>query len=107
VDLQAKILRVLQEREIERVGGTRRIPVDVRVIAATNADLRKAIQSGRFREDLYYRLNVVQIAVPPLRDRREDIPLLVDHHPPVNHLRGRASLAFGGGLMRHGLRVAW
>ena len=79
VDLQAKILRVLQEREIERVGGTRRIPVDVRVIAATNADLRKAIQGGSLREDLYYRLNVVQIAVPPLRDRREDIPLLVDH----------------------------
>jgi two-component system, NtrC family, response regulator AtoC len=79
VDLQAKILRVLQEREIERVGGTRRIPVDVRVIAATNADLRKAIQGGSLREDLYYRLNVVQITVPPLRDRREDIPLLVDH----------------------------
>jgi two-component system response regulator AtoC len=79
VDLQAKILRVLQEREIERVGGTRRIPVDVRVIAATNADLRKAIQGGLLREDLYYRLNVVQVTVPPLRDRREDIPLLVDH----------------------------
>jgi len=79
VDLQAKILRVLQEREIERVGGTRRIPIDVRVIAATNADLRKAIQGGTLREDLYYRLNVVQIAVPPLRDRREDIPLLVSH----------------------------
>jgi two-component system response regulator AtoC len=79
VDLQAKILRVLQEREIERVGGIRRIPVDVRVIAATNVDLRRAIQSGSLREDLYYRLNVVQVAVPPLRDRREDIPLLVDH----------------------------
>jgi DNA-binding NtrC family response regulator len=79
VDLQAKILRALQEREIERVGGTRRIPVDVRVIAATNADLRKAIQSGALREDLYYRLNVVRIAVPPLRDRREDVPLLAEH----------------------------
>ena len=79
VDLQAKILRVLQEREVERVGGTRRIPVDIRVIAATNADVRRSIQTGSLREDLYYRLNVVQIAVPPLRDRREDIPLLVEH----------------------------
>jgi DNA-binding NtrC family response regulator len=79
VDLQAKILRALQEREIERVGGTRRIKLGVRVIAATNVDVRRAIQSGALREDLYYRLNGVQIEVPPLRDRREDIPLLADH----------------------------
>ena len=79
VELQAKILRVLQEREIERVGGTRRIPIDVRVIAATNTDPRAAIQRGSLREDLYYRLNVVRISVPPLRERREDVRLLVDH----------------------------
>jgi DNA-binding NtrC family response regulator len=78
-DLQAKILRALQEREIERVGGTRRIKLDVRVIAATNIDVKRAIQAGTLREDLYYRLNVVQIPMPPLRERREDIPLLADH----------------------------
>ena len=77
--MQVKLLRVLQEREFERVGGNQTVKVDVRVITATNRDIEKDIREGKFREDLYYRLNVVSVVIPPLRDRKEDIPALMEH----------------------------
>ena len=78
LDLQAKLLRAIQEGEIERVGGTKPIRTDFRLIAATNVDLEKAVKEGRFREDLFYRINVIPIKLPPLRERAEDIPQLAE-----------------------------
>jgi transcriptional regulator with GAF, ATPase, and Fis domain len=77
--VQVKLLRVLQEKEFERVGGTETISVDIRILAASNVDLQKAVEEGKFREDLYYRLKVVSLEVPPLRERLDDIPILVQH----------------------------
>ncbi len=77
--LQAKLLRVIQDKTFERIGGTKSIKVDIRIIAATNKDLEEMVKNGKFREDLYFRLNVIPIYLPPLRERKEDIPLLIDH----------------------------
>lgn len=86
ISMQGKLLRALQEREIERVGGDKRIPIDVRIISATNTDLQKAIRDEKFRKDLYYRLNVLPINLPPLRERKEDIPLLIEHFISIYNL---------------------
>ena len=108
LSMQVKLLRVLQEREFARVGGEDIIKVDVRVIAATNKDLMQEVESGRFREDLYYRLNVVTLDVPPLRERNEDIPLLAGHFLTTfaekNHKRIRG---FSPQAMDQLLRYAW
>jgi two-component system response regulator HydG len=79
VDLQAKLLRAIQEKEIRPVGSTRRVPINVRILAATNRDLEQAVAEGRFRRDLYFRLNVLTLRIPALRERKQDIPVLIEH----------------------------
>ncbi len=106
--LQAKLLRVLQEREFERVGDSHTIKIDVRVIAATHSDLAKMVAEGTFREDLFYRLNVIPVQLPPLRERREDIPLLVQHF--LQRLAadsGRGAMTVSQEAMRRLMAYRW
>ena len=106
--LQAKLLRAIQEKEFERVGGVKTIKVDVRIIAATNRDLEELTRIGKFRDDLFYRLNVVQIHIPPLRERREDIPLLLDYY--INEFSKkmkRNPFEFTAEAMEHLINYNW
>ena len=106
--LQVKLLRVLQEREFERVGGIKTLSVDVRIIAATNRNLEKAVEEGTFREDLYYRLNVIPLRLPPLRNMREDIPLMVDYF--ITHMsrrKGKAAPTISDEAMQCLSRYKW
>ena len=105
--MQAKLLRVLQERRFERVGGTESIEVDVRVIAATNRSLQRLVQEGKFREDLYYRLHVVKIDLPPLRERPEDIPLLAAHFVQKYTRTGESAKQFSPQAMDALLKYSW
>jgi DNA-binding NtrC family response regulator len=108
VSMQVKLLRALQEQEFERVGGIKTISVDSRLITATNRDLKSSIADGKFREDLYYRLNVVHVHLPPLRDRPSDIPLLLEHFVrKFNAKLGRAVSGFDDAAMSHLLRYDW
>ena len=104
IDLQAKLLRLLQEREVRPIGSTRVEKVNVRILAATNRDLLEEVEHGRFRKDLYYRLNVIRIHVPPLRERPADIPLLARHFVETHAVH---SVTFSEGVMKRFMQYSW
>ncbi|HEV2423470.1 MAG TPA: sigma-54 dependent transcriptional regulator [Terriglobia bacterium] len=108
VETQTKLLRVIQEREFMRLGGTENVKVDVRIVAATNVDLRRLVAENKFREDLFYRLNVIALTLPPLRDRKEDIPLLLDHFlSRFARENGRAEMRFSTEALKLLLDYDW
>ena len=108
LSMQVKLLRVLQNRTIERVGGSRPIPVDVRTITGSKRDLKQMVAEGKFREDLFYRLNVIPIYLPPLRDRREDIPVLAEHFVKRYYqMRGETPRPISSGVMQAFMRYPW
>jgi Nif-specific regulatory protein len=102
-----KLLRVLQERKFERLGGSKTLAVDVRLVAATNRDLEKAIREGIFREDLYYRLNVIPIFLPPLREREGDAMLLMEHFLRKSNQENSKTVSFSKGALRQLVRYPW
>jgi transcriptional regulator with PAS, ATPase and Fis domain len=106
--MQVKLLRVIQNRVVERLGGTRQIPIDVRVITGSKRDLRTMVGEGKFRDDLFYRLNVIPVNLPPLRDRREDIPILVDHFVKTYfRQRGEEPRTISPAVLQAFLRYPW
>ncbi len=107
LDLQAKLLRALQEKEIRPVGATHRVPINVRILAATNRDLALMVEQGRFRKDLYYRLNVVSLRIPPLRERREDIPLLASHFLERSNQQRGTGCVFSDAALRIMTDYTW
>lgn len=106
--LQAKLLRIIQERELERIGGTKTIKLDIRIICCTNQNLEKKVNKGKFRQDLYYRINTVELCIPPLRDRVTDIPLLCDYFiQKINHYHNCSVVGISDEVLHHFFNYNW